>query len=211
MVSKTGKNIETCWMCGAEVEVARKTNTHFVCQMCKAKMKISRQEKMIERATKKYIKSRHHLLSQEKIDKIVNIVWKQARKNGFYDSADEVMVALQLAYEGVWFKNQVKVGGHRVDFILPDMHVAVEVDGEIYHADTEKTQRENERIKEHLGDDWEVIRIPTKEVEDYLDLGIEKAILMKLEEEEHYKIHGFDENDEFWTDEGFEKRYLSLD
>ena len=71
------------------------------------------------------------------------------------------MTALELIRRNVKINHQVEFGIYRVDFLLPEEKIVLEVDGTIFH--TEKT-KEREDIRDsliilNLGPEWEIIRI----------------------------------------------------
>ena len=82
-----------------------------------------------------------------------------------YDSSYEVLAAIILIHERIYTKMQEKVGRYQVDFLLPELLVVLEIDGDRHtHRKTYDSQRDR-AIKQELGPHWEVIRIKT----DYLD------------------------------------------
>lgn len=82
-----------------------------------------------------------------------------------YDSSYEVLAAIILIHERIRTKMQEKVGRYQVDFLLPELLVVLEIDGDRHtHRKTYDSQRDR-AIKQELGPHWEVIRIKT----DYLD------------------------------------------
>lgn len=80
---------------------------------------------------------------------------------GWFQSTEEMMVALELIHRGVKAHHQVKIFDYSVDFLLPDMKVALEIDGRLYHG-RDREKRESVRddvIAFKLGEGWQVIRI----------------------------------------------------
>ena len=76
------------------------------------------------------------------------------------------MVALELIRRGVKAHHQAKIFDYSVDFLLPDMKVALEIDGRVYHGrDREKKESiRDDVIAWKLGQGWEVVRIDTENV-----------------------------------------------
>ena len=104
----------------------------------------------------------------------IDLVRKKLNNRGWFQSTEEIMVALELARRGVNAHHQVKVFEYTVDFVLPEMKVVLEIDGAPYHGkDRQKYQQtRDDVIKWKLGDDWEVIRIST----DNINTNITKLI-----------------------------------
>ncbi len=62
------------------------------------------------------------------------IAWveKNLHRSGWFQSTEEIMVALELICRRIKANHQVKVLDYRVDFVLPDYKVVLEIDGDIY-------------------------------------------------------------------------------
>ncbi len=148
-------------------------NTKYTCPKCR--------ELLIER--KLDIKSRDWLSKQERcLNRAIGRIAKQTdiKKYGtaiswlkkhlghssWFQSTEEVMVAMELIRKGVKAHHQVKIYNYSVDFILPEMKVALEIDGKLYHGkDKEKYSEERDRIIcEKLGEGWEIIHIDTANI-----------------------------------------------
>lgn len=77
------------------------------------------------------------------------------------DSAYEALAAIILVHNRIYAKMQYKVGKYQVDFLLPDLLVVLEIDGE-YHKHHKKYDSVRDKfIKKELGPHWEIIRITT--------------------------------------------------
>lgn len=85
---------------------------------------------------------------------------------GWFQSTEEIMTALELIHCGLKVHHQVRIFDYTVDFILPEMKVALEIDGPIYHGkDKQKYQAaRDEIIANKLGGGWQVIRISTEDI-----------------------------------------------
>lgn len=86
--------------------------------------------------------------------------------SGWFQSTEEVMVALELIRLKIKAHHQVKIYNYRIDFILPDYKVALEIDGKLFHGKEKKEYEElrDETIRNKLGDGWEVIHIDTENI-----------------------------------------------
>lgn len=159
-----------CCICGGEVETINyKSSLKYTCQECKAKKLLADKEK--KQSDDYDTKEKKFDNAVERIRKIVgNIcdytyaiekIHSKLHIHGWFDSTEEIMVAIELVKNKIKARHQVKFGRYRADFVLPDEKIVLEVDGHIYH--TEST-REKETVRDDLiilalGADWEVIRI----------------------------------------------------
>lgn len=82
-----------------------------------------------------------------------------------FDSADEIIAAIILISRGVKIQPQAKVGRYQVDFLLPDLKVALEVDGYTHQARKKYDSQRDAELREMLGENWEVVRISTNALE----------------------------------------------
>lgn len=78
-----------------------------------------------------------------------------------YGSMPEVVVAIELLRLGHKVIPQQKVGKYRVDFALPNLKMIIEVDGEIYHRNKFKGDREA-IIQFTLGLEWKIVHVPAE-------------------------------------------------
>lgn len=97
----------------------------------------------------------------EQYSNALDIVGKNLYKKGWFQSSNEILVALELIRKGIEARHQVKMGRWRVDFLLPELKVVLEVDGSLFHN---KSTKEKEKLRDNLiistlGPGWEVIRI----------------------------------------------------
>ena len=89
-----------------------------------------------------------------------------------FDSSQEVIAAIILVKNRIYAKMQYKIDRYQVDFLLPDMHLVLEIDGDRHDLKRGKDSVRDENIKYMLGKDWEVVRIPAK----YMDVDAEKLL-----------------------------------
>lgn len=87
-----------------------------------------------------------------------------------FDSSYEVLTAIVLVQNRIYSKMQYKVGPYQVDFLLPDLLVVLEIDGERHKHRKDYDSVRDKRIKSELGPHWEIIRITT----DNLDKDAKK-------------------------------------
>lgn len=81
------------------------------------------------------------------------------------DSAYEALTAIILVQNRIYSKMQYKVGKYQVDFLLPEMMIVLEIDGERHkHRKNYDSERDKE-IKWQLGPAWEIVRIQTENLD----------------------------------------------
>lgn len=89
-----------------------------------------------------------------------------------YDSSYEVIAAIVLVKNRILSKMQYKIGKYQVDFLLPEIGIVLEIDGERHKYSKKKDSIRDEFIKKELGYGWDIVRIKT----DYLDMKAEKLV-----------------------------------
>lgn len=81
-----------------------------------------------------------------------------------YGSVPEAMLAIELVRNGYRIIPQQQVGKYHVDFALPNEKLIIEVDGSIYHANTQKELEREAAINYSIGLDWRFVHIPAESV-----------------------------------------------
>lgn len=165
-----------CHICDAEVMSYKYVSGHkYTCKQCKLEMKSTdvetRQrinykvkERKLENALKRFEKCRYY--NTNKYEEAINKTHEILHTDGWFDSTEEIMVAIELVQKKIKFHHQVRFGRYRVDFVLPDLKIVLEVDGTIFHTDKTK---DKEKIRDNmiilaLGPEWEVIRITDEHI-----------------------------------------------
>lgn len=121
---------------------------------------VDKKEEKLQRALKRIEK----VTNIDDYEKAIVLVRRGFNNTSWYQSTEEIMVALELVKQGIKAHHQVKVYDYRVDFVIPDLKVALEVDGPIYHNKNMKETIRDEVIAQKLGDGYEVIRISTENI-----------------------------------------------
>lgn len=105
-----------------------------------------------------------------------------------FDSSYEVLAAIVLVHNRIYSKMQYKIGTYQVDFLLPELFVVLEIDGERHkHKKAYDTKRDI-YLQQALGDGWDIIRIPT----EHLDKNAKKlpeAIYKVIEHRQTGKVN----------------------
>jgi very-short-patch-repair endonuclease len=86
-----------------------------------------------------------------------------------FKSSEEIVTAISLYEQGYFFKINYKILKYTVDFYLPDEKIILEIDG--VHHDIgncrAKDGRRDVDLRNELGYEWEIVRIPTNYVNRY--------------------------------------------
>lgn len=161
-----------CEICGRKIrrtQYSRKRN--YVCDYCKGLIK--KKEKILEYEELKFVKTKKEIQFEKAVEEIkrqskefdnykkaISIARQRAE---LYGSIPETMVAIELIKCGYSIVPQQKIGRYKVDFVIPKEKIVVEVDGEMYHKDGIKGDREA-TIQFSLGLDWKIIHIPAEKI-----------------------------------------------
>ena len=81
-----------------------------------------------------------------------------------YGSIPEAMVAIELLKNKYKIVPQQKIGKYKVDFVIPQIKVVLEVDGKLYHSDIRAEGERDFVIHQSLGIKWMVIHYPAEYV-----------------------------------------------
>ncbi|MCW6662755.1 DUF559 domain-containing protein [Aerococcaceae bacterium NML190073] len=160
-----------CHVCGSAVPSWNyMRGVKYTCPDCKKFLaEIAVQQKGENQKDRKYreaIKRIGKVARLEPYEFAMKQVSSQLNKPGWYQSTEEIMVALELIRRNVTAYHQVKVLGCCVDFMLPQFKVVLEIDGTIFHSKEKKPSEalRDELICQALGDGWQVIRIRTENI-----------------------------------------------
>lgn len=163
-----------CYICGQPVSTWKYIrNQKYSCRICKELLveqkyrmqqstEMDKKEKKLEEAIRRVSK----VTNIDKYESAIKIVRGCLDKNGWFQSTEEIMAALELTKCGYRVYPQTKVGKYKVDFIIPELSVALEIDGNLFHG---KERKKYESIRDAsitalLGEDWNVIRISTDNI-----------------------------------------------
>jgi very-short-patch-repair endonuclease len=187
-----------CKICGTPVPnwgYIRSAN--YICSSCRKELvklefesrgdlSVDKKEEKLQRALKRIEK----VTNIDDYEKAIILVRRGFNNTSWYQSTEEIMVALELVKQGIKAHHQVKVYDYRVDFVIPDLKVALEVDGSIYHNKNTKEIIRDEVIEQKLGDGYEVIRISTENINLNITklLPAIKAVLYSRKKKSLYKF-----------------------
>ena len=168
---------EKCWICGADVLSSygpsdvvsgRFCHDHWIEHQRKYKQTVSdylklKTQVMFERAMRKMDSAGVFMTD---IRREAQAVQKHAADcPEAYKSSDEIITAVIMLSAGYDFELNYKVGKYIVDMYLPDLKLILEVDGERHDNRQLQDSKRDTELRRILGDEWEVIRIPTQYIE----------------------------------------------
>lgn len=145
-----------------------------------------RRKRMFEHALDKL--ERQQLDFSKYEDAIKTVSEYNENNDGKFDSSEEIMAAIILIHNRYHIKPQVKVGRYQVDFMLPEDFVILEIDGDRHKFNKSADSKRDRKIRETLGDKWQIIRIPT----EFIDEKVEKlpsAIELMQDYRDTPKVH----------------------
>ena len=180
----------TCWICGGKATrkrdlknpkmmfgeylystPVRDDSQRCYCDKCfdKVMKEISDENKLFIKLKKKRMfetavdRMEHQKIRLYDYKEAIDTIYEYTMENlDKFDSSYEIMAAIVLIHNRIHIKPQAKIGSYQVDFLLPDDHVIIEIDGDRHkHRKTYDTERDRD-IKKALGNDWEIIRISTE-------------------------------------------------
>lgn len=193
------ESVVTCWYCGREmVSLSSKASLRPFHPDCQLKFQQERDkdkneyiklkaEVMFERALRE-IEKQDSVYISDYYDE-AELVHSMAKTDPTkFQSSDEMIAAMELVRNRIKTKVQFKVKRRRVDFLLPELNVALEIDGALHRFKIQKdSDREIEimnNLQKEFGGNWEVIRIPTNLIEKKLSSLVPavKALYAKRQE-----------------------------
>lgn len=165
-----------CWECGVPVAIVMSTpKARLFCPDCKTEYEENKNETLkqyillktkvaFERALRILEKQRANLYEyKDESELVLELALNDPEK---FNSSHEMIVAMELLRNRVKAKTQQKILNHRVDFILTELKVVLEVDGYMHDFSKVKDSKRDVKVLGELGSGWEVVRIPTKYVEE---------------------------------------------
>lgn len=159
-----------CSICGTPVySWSYISGTKYICNECRKEMVRQYRKDHIETAKdKKFseaVKRIRKVADIDKYESAIKSVQKSLHHEGWFQSTEEIMTAIELMHCGCKVYPQVKVFDYKVDFVIPEMKVALEIDGELFHQKSKDKQAaiRDEIISDKLGG-YEVIHIPASNI-----------------------------------------------
>ena len=109
---------------------------------------------------------------------------------GTIASTEEAICAIVLIADEIHVKCQQKIGNHRVDFILPELKIVLEVDGYMHDYRKLKDSKRDLDIMKIQGAGWEIVRIPTHYINKYPQTIVDAIFKLKAEKQKIRKQNG---------------------
>mgnify|MGYP001207945548 FL=1 len=169
------KHYFPCWGCDIPVPLLNNQPLLRVfCPDCKEKYEAEKEETlkeyvrlktlvMHERALRILEKQEAKLFKyKDAAEAVLDFALTDPQK---FSSSHEMIAAMELIRHNVKVKVQYKVANHRVDFLIPKFKTVLEIDGYMHKYHKLKDSKRDIKIRQELGEDWEVVRIPTKYIE----------------------------------------------
>lgn len=159
----------TCLICGVEFENG-KTNA-YSCDKCENKIRLIKKMEMIDKAQKELEKRTGKMKSfkpKRDMSRYAKPV-KERVMSGIdnFSSIPEAVVAIQMERISLKYETQKDIASKKADFIIPEIKIILEIDGELYHTDEDKSFLRDRQIMAVVGEEWEIVHINTKEIPMY--------------------------------------------
>jgi very-short-patch-repair endonuclease len=166
-----------CHICGEGVySWAYLPGNIYTCRRCKILKRVqhrsdtNKKSKMLEEAL-----TRISLVANIRLyDDAVNQIKKSLDKSGWFERTEEIMVALELIHSGIKAYHRVKVQRYRVDYVLPDEKLVLEISGPLLSDEGNwvNQQKRKKAIIAEFGEGWDVVNIST----DYVNTNVTKLM-----------------------------------
>ena len=185
-----------CWLCGAEAtktrDITKNLGTFYSIysvpvlskyQRCYCDKCFEEYRKQLYEENRLYIQIKHKRMFETALDKLEHqeIIFEKYREAiktveeynlenlSKFDSSYEIIAAIILIHNRFRIRPQQKVGKYQVDFLLPDDHIVLEIDGDRHKGRKKFDSERDLEIKQILGGDWDIIRIPTEHLDKHAD------------------------------------------
>lgn len=192
---------KTCWRCG-EPHTGINTYERSYCSDC-----FEKHQEEDEQLMNEYLKAKIKVMWRRAVN---NLEKQNLQMNDYYEeakfvldlaledynkfqSSPEMMAAIQLLKQRVKAKVQYKVGRYRVDFLLPELKVVLEIDGKLHDYKVKKDSKRDAAILNELNAEdtgWEVIRIPVKHIDQNVSKLVPAIKALYKEKQRLRRKHG---------------------
>lgn len=197
-----------CWNCGSDKIYTSMTDgfrttiglenhqSRSFCKSCYEALERERESDLkeyirlktkleIERAVRKLERQDLDIYDyKEAIEAVKDFATENPQK---FDSSDEIIAAIILAENEVETHIHYRVGNYELDFYLPELKAVLEVDGFLHKHHKERDSKRDREIRYHLGEDVEIVRIPTKYIEENAELLVEAIKTIRKAKQEKRK------------------------
>ena len=168
---------EKCWICGKDIVESFGAMDIMSGRFCKEHWR--EHQKQYKQTVAEYLKLKTQIMFERAVRLLENTginmtdIKREAQavqKHSVdspesYKSSQEMVTAVIMLKAGYDFELNYKIGKYIVDMYLPDLKLIVEVDGERHDNRQLQDSKRDTELRRMLGDEWEVIRIPTQYIE----------------------------------------------
>ncbi|MFA7175217.1 MAG: DUF559 domain-containing protein [Kiritimatiellia bacterium] len=181
-----------CWHCGKQMSDGIDYNARQYCAGCKplhnAEMQKLVDQSVVIKSQLMYWRALDLLQKQwvpmHEYYKAAQVVKQRIdEKPKTFNSAPEIMACLELLRQRVRIKLQVKISDFKVDFVLRDELIVLEIDGYLHAFQRTQDWYRDEAIRKKLGAEWEVIRIPVKCIEGKVRALYDGIVQLRTEQQ----------------------------
>ena len=162
---------EYCTECKKEVSETKKEEIREY-TILKSKLMIQRAIKLME------IQNIDVYEYQEAIEAVSETFLEDMTK---FRSSEEIVATIILVQSGFKLKTNYKIGRYTADIYIPSLTCIVEIDGYMHRNEEVKLKDGNKDIyiRNLLGSEWEIIRIPTKFIDEKAEEIVSAIIELK--------------------------------
>lgn len=168
---------EKCWICGKDIIESFGSMDIMSGRFCKEHWR--EHQKQYKQIVADYLKLKTQIMFERSVRLLENtgmnmtnikrevqaVQRHSADSPESYKSSQEMVTAIIMLKAGYDFELNYKIGKYIVDMYLPDLKLIVEVDGERHDNRHLQDSKRDTELRRMLGDEWEVIRIPTQYIE----------------------------------------------
>jgi very-short-patch-repair endonuclease len=164
-----------CSRCSKPIIVRyKRKQASYVCPECFERNQFESNEARNKKQQKRLEDAKSYLLKRYgTIDDYINAferIQDLIYKPGWFQSVNEILVALEFIRTKTASKHQVKISGYKVDFVLEQFKAIIEIDS-LYH-DAVRDKKRDRIIKEKIGSEWQIIRYDGEKVKANLKMLI---------------------------------------
>ena len=152
-VKITSLGVEVCAECSGKIKTVNKLNT------------LEKAVKMLR--GKKVFSDIRTRFSSGEYDNAICEVRKKINDGINFGSKEEIIIAIELEYEGIKYTPQYRIGSHKLDFMLDEANIILEVDGSIYHSDENAGFLRDRAIMRAVGESYEIIHLDSTIIPRY--------------------------------------------
>ena len=168
-----------CWLCGNDIGHAiRYGNWSFrqYCEPCRKKHNAEKEKILKEYARCKILVMHERAIRmlekqgidiyeyQEASEAVLDLALRSDKQK--FGSSPEMVAAMELLRNYVQIKMQWPVGNYKADILAEPLKAVIEIDGYLHNGKKVKDNKRDIEIRQILGKEWEIVRIPTKYIEE---------------------------------------------